>query len=354
MSHRPLLAAATALFALAPVLAGADRVTVKGVVLEGTVKSIGAKEIVMETVYGKGEIAIAVGDIEAIETDAPFHLFHGDHIDSVGKVVAVSPERVRLVGPDDAPVDVPLGEVLVARRDPGPEANLFERAAIDHPFWHGNFDLAFSTTQATDDTLGLAVGLGLFRDRGPSRLKMGAGYRLAMEKQQGESNDTTANEIRGFLRYEHDLTKRWFAFGAAEGEYDEIESLSIRAIPKVGLGFKVYESENAWFSVDAGIAYVYERFFGGDTNHYPGAGFGAESDWKLPVLGAIWHSRLDYTPSFQDWLGDYLLRYETGLLVPMTTHVSFKVSLIDTYDSTPADDNDRNSLALLVGLALGF
>jgi hypothetical protein len=334
--------------------ASADKVTVKGVVLEGTVKSITAKEIVIETVYGKGAIAIAVKDVEAIETSEPFHIYHDDHVETIGPVVGISPDAVRVQGEGGAPVDIAFSDVFVAKRDPGAEANVFERATVEHPYWHGNFDFAFNTTQATDDTLGIATALGLRRERGPSRLRMGAAYLLARQKDHGESYDTTANEIRGFLRQEYDLTRRLFVFGSFDAEYDEIESLSLRAVPKVGPGLKVYQSENAWFSVESGFAYVYERFFGGDENQYPGMAFGAESDWKLPWLGASWHNRLDYTPSFEDWLGDYLLRYETSLLVPVISAVSFKLSLIDSYDSTPADDNERNTLAILVGLSLGF
>ena len=350
MSRSVSLAALALLAGLLPRVAAADRVTVKGTVLEGTVKSIDAKQIVVETVYGKGDLTIAVADVEAIETDVAFHLFHGDHVETVGRVVGVSPDAIQV----DPGGPVETADLWVARRDPGDEANLIDEVHLALPFWSGSFDLAFSATQATDDTLALATALGIQRTRGPSRTRMGARYQLGIQKLDGESSDKTANEIYGFLRQEYDLTKRLFAFGSVDGEYDEIESLSIRTVPKVGLGFRIYKSENAWFAVDAGPAYVYERFFGGDTNQYPGATFGAESDWKLPVLGASWHNRLDYTPSFEDWLGDYLLRFETGLLIPMTESISFKFSLVDAYDSTPAEDAKKNSLSTLVGLALGF
>ena len=66
--HRPCLV----LLLLVPSLAAADRVTVKGTVLEGTVKSITAKHVVLETVYGKGDLVIKTEDVSAIETDAPF------------------------------------------------------------------------------------------------------------------------------------------------------------------------------------------------------------------------------------------------------------------------------------------
>lgn len=266
---RVILAAIT-LGAASPAVA--DRVVVKGDTLHGTVKSITSKALVKETVYGKGEITIELADVESIETEAPFHVMHGDDVRIIGPIVGVSGESIRVAEAGAAPVELAWDAVWSARRDPGPEASLLERALVELPYWSGRFDLAFSATQATDDTRSLATGLGLQRERGPHRSRLGATWRLAQQKLQGGNNDTTANELRGFGRHEFEFAPRWFAFGSGEAEYDEIEELSLRAVPRLGVGRRLYESENAWFSVDAGGAYVSERFFGGSTNQYPGPG----------------------------------------------------------------------------------
>jgi hypothetical protein len=341
----------------------ADRVTVKGTVLEGTVQSVDAKSVVLETVYGKGELAIALEDVEAIETEADFHVFHGDDVHTVGRVVGATPEAIRVAGPGGE-TRIPLSETWAAAREPGPEAAPLERLAVELPYWSGNFDLAFGATQATTETTALGTALGLRRERGPSRLRFEASYQRATtrEAEDDESTadvdesdeDVTADELRGFLRQEYDLDTRWFAFGSLEAEHDGIESLSIRAIPKAGLGYVVHESETARFAVDAGGAYVYERFFGGDRNDYPAVALGAESDVELPFAGATWRSRIDYTPSITDWMDDYLLRGETALLVPMTEGLSLKASVVDLYNSSPAEDSQSNTLSTLLGLSLGF
>jgi hypothetical protein len=278
---------------------------------------------------------------------------HGDDVRTIGPVVGLTPEAIR-VSENGAPVELSFTDVYTARRDPGPEASLLERAPVELPYWSGNFDLAFSSSQATNDTLALATGAGLFRERGPHRTRFTAGYRLGKEQSQGQDENTTANEIRGLARHEVDFAPRWFVFGAVDGEYDEVERLSLRTVPRLGLGYKVYESESAWFSVDAGGAYVYERYFGGSTNQYPGVALGAESDWQLPMMGASWHNRLDYTPSLEDFIGDYLLRFETALLIPLWEAISFKASIVNLYDSTPAEDTEENSLSTLIGLSYGF
>jgi putative salt-induced outer membrane protein YdiY len=332
--------------------ASADRVVVKGITLEGTVQSISAAGIVMTTVYGGGELSIAAGDIESIQTDGSFHVIHGDDVRTVGPVVGLTPEVIR-VQEGGVPVEIPLSEMLTAVRDAGPDANLLQRMDVALPFWSGNVDLSFGATQATDDSVSVGIGTGLARERGLHRSRWNGTYRFDRQNPKDEDSSTTANELRGFLRHEYSFLPRWFVFGSVDGEYDEVEKLSFRTVPKAGIGHRLYQSERAWFAVDAGGAYVWERFFGGDINQYPGATFGAESDWQLP-FGAVWHSRGDYTPSLENFRNDYILRGETSLSLPVWKAIAFKVSVVDVYDSTPADDADYNSLSTLAGLSYGF
>ncbi len=354
--------AVAAILGLVPDPSRGDRVTVKGTTLEGTVESITSSAVVIETVYGKGEISIPLEDVEAIETEGDFHVFHGDDVDTAGRVVAVSPEAIRIAAAGGEN-EIPFSEVWRAKGDPGPEASALERLQVELPYWSGNFDLAFAATQATTETTALAIGFGLRRERGPSRLRLETSFQRATTR-DAEDDDTTpedesdeektADELRGFLRQEYDLDTRYFAFGSLEAEHDGIEELQYRIIPKAGLGYVVHESDTARFAVDTGGAFVYERFYDDSSNSYPALAFGAESELKLPFAGATWHSRLDYTPSITDWMDDYQLRGETALLVPMTEGLSFKASVVDLYNSSPADETQSNSLSTLLGLSLGF
>jgi hypothetical protein len=355
--------AVAAIFGMVPEPGSGDRVTVKGTTLEGTVQSVSSDKVVIETVYGDGDLTIALEDVEAIETEGDFHVFHGDDVHSVGRVVGATPESLRLAGAAGE-TEIPFAEVHDSQRDPGPDAGLLERAPVALPYWSGTFDLAFAATQATTNTTALATGLALDRERGPSRLHLETTYKRSTTADEEDDEDTadvdesetekTADELRGFVRQEYDLDTRYFAFGSLEAEHDGIEELEIRLIPRAGLGYVVHESESTRFAVDAGGAFVYESFYDGSENDYPAATFGAESEVKLPFAGATWNSRVDYTPSLTDWTEDYQLRGETALVVPMTEGLSLKASLVDLYNSSPADDTTSNSLSTLLGLSLGF
>jgi putative salt-induced outer membrane protein YdiY len=353
-----------ALLLLTPSLASADRVTVKGTVLEGDVQSISADEIVLKTVYGKGDLTIETKEVSAIETDTPFHVYKADDGTEVGRIVGITTAAVTLARADGSHLEVPFEQVQAAPRDAGPEANWFERRPVESPWWSGNVDLSFASFDAATHTTALATGFGVRRERGPDRTRFAASYLRSSTREDEDDPDTTdfdesdkeitADELRGLLRHEHDFTARVFGFGSLEAEHDGIENLSIRLIPKVGAGYKLVNLEDFVFSVDAGVAYVYQKYFGGDTESFTALAFGAQKDWDLPWLGATWYTRVDYLPSITDPGADYRLRGETALLIPIVEQLALKASVIDEYNSQPADDAVSNSLATLLGLSLVY
>ena len=358
---------------LVPSLAAADRVTVKGAVLEGKVKSIASKQIVMETVYGKGDLTIKTADVTAIETDAPFHVFKSDDGQVVGPLVGITPTLVTVAQADGRTTEIPFDNVQAAPRDAGPDANWFERRPMESPWWSSQYDFGFSATESTIDSTALAVGFAAQRERGPSRLKLGVSYLRSTTQDdftQDREDDPltpedefvdedgnehrTVDELRGFIRQEYDVTARVFGFGSLEAEHDGIEALSYRLIPKVGAGYKIVNTEDAYVAVDAGVAFVYESFYSPDHNSFAAIAFGGEHKWKLPWAKTSWYSRIDYLPSITDPVDDYRLRGETGLLVPLMEQLSLKASVLDDYTSAPADDTSANSLTTLLGLSLTY
>jgi hypothetical protein len=73
--------------------------------------------------------------------------------------------------------------------------------------------------------------------------------------------------------------------------------------------------------------------------------------YHLPY-GAHFDGRVDYLPAVNDFTGDYLLRGEAGLTMPLVDPISAKFSVLDLYDSTPAVGTDHNSLFIAIGLSL--
>lgn len=351
--------------ALRPECVRADQITVKGAVLHGTVTAVTPKGIEFLTEYGEGKIAVTMTDLEGIETDTPYHLFHGDE-QTDGRIVGIRNGKL-LVGDTLATAEeVDPAELHMAYSDA-----VYNQTGLGFlrrylSLWRGSFDVGFGLTQATVDTLGIAVGFAADRKKKPTRFTLGAGYRYGRQKDKEKiqrpdgtfKNDTDSstleNEIRGFARGEYDIFTKWYLFGQGDAEYDEIEKLSIRGIPKAGVGYRFWETETFLLQAEAGGAYVYEKFFGGDTNDYFAIAFGKLLEWDLPWYGMQFAWRTDYLPAVDDWANDFLVRTDASFLLPMLDYLKFKFGVIDQYDNTPAEGSEENSLAIIAGLSLVF
>ena len=225
-------------------------------------------------------------------------------------------------------------------------------------YWDGSFDAGFNLARSTVETTGLMVGFRARRSKSSTRLIFDGSYRYATEKKRNQPSNTLEDELRGRARGEQDFTPRAYVFASGDGEYDAVERLSIRTVPKAGLGYIVWEEHlderrRDYFQVEAGGGWAYQKFFGGIENDYFTAAFGVLSEYYLP-LGSKLDLRLDYLPAVDDWTNNYLIRGETSISMPIVYTVSFKTTLRDEYNSKPAVDAVANSLYLTFGLSIGF
>jgi putative salt-induced outer membrane protein YdiY len=293
-----------------------------------------------------------------VSSDQESYFVHGDAGKTTGKLLGIR-DGAFVVGNDQATaaaIDAStVHDVYGAAAVEGSTGWLRDATAL----WHGSFDLGYALTNSTLDTSGFSAGFSADRKKKPSRITFGASYRYSTNETEvddgvggtDKEKDTSENEAKAALRGEYDVMPRLYWFGSQDAEYDEIESLSYRLVPKTGLGYRLWETDTGLFQLEAGGAYVYENFFGSDDAGYFAVAFGKLLEWKMPWYGSELMWRTDYLPAVDDWTGDYLIRSEAALLVPMISWLKFKIGVADTYDSSPAEDSDKNALATTAGLA---
>jgi len=332
---------------------GAGEVTVKGELLEGKAVGVTAKGVEFETIYGAGKILIPYADIEQLRSEARLVVLYGDRGEARGQLLGVS-EGVLLVGDDpESAARIETQSILRSFGEQEYEGSGIDALRSRYRFWRANFDFGFSSTQATTDTGSIDTGLEIERRKSPTRFLLSGVYRYATETKRDEPKSTIENELRGLLRGEYNMTQRLFAFAAVTGEYDEVESLTIRSVPKAGLGLRIWESEKGFLSGDVGFSYVYQRFFGGSTESYPAIAFGSEAEYKLPYDAKL-TARGEYLPSVEELQDNYLLRGSVALTLPMASWLACKFTVFDEYNNRPAEDADKNKLTLTAGLSLIF
>jgi len=336
----------------------ADEVTSKGTVLRGKVVSFSSAGVEFETEYGKGTISIPWENIEGIKTEVPFQVLHGENQEIDAPVLNITDGKL-MVG-ESADTATPIDMATIQSAQPiGAEGLSFaQRMQSRFRFWDGSFILGFSLSQSTVDTTGLLIALKALRNKEPTRFFLEGSYRYSTQKESDEDSTTLENELRGMARLEYDFTPRLYGFASFDAENDKVEDLKIRAIPKAGLGYRLWvqqidETKENFLQVEAGGAYVYERFYGGDSNDFFSVVFGALAHYYLPY-NSVFDLRVDYLPAINDWANDYLIRAEASLSMPLLKAISLVASAIDVYDSTPAENTDENSLFFTLGLSVGF
>jgi len=349
-----LLAIAVTACIVQATTAAADEVTSKGTVLHGKVSALSSAGITFAPEYGAGSLTIKWADIENIKTDGAFQILYGEDQEADAPLQGLTDGKLQ-VGTQAVDVKtIASGNPLGAG---GPSFSDRMRAAWR--YWDGNFDVGVNVQQATTDTTGFLVALQTVRTKDPTKFTLGASYRYSTEKKSGESSSVIQDQALGLIRGDYSFTPRIYGFTSGDAMYDAIQKLSIRAVPKVGLGYvfwddKIAEDKRNYLQGEVGPSYVYERYFSHVSprhNDYFAIAFGILAGYYLPY-GAHADWRMDYLPAVDDFTGKYLLRNDFGLTLPLIDPIGAKFGLLDEYNNRPATGANHNSLYLTFGLSI--
>jgi hypothetical protein len=364
MRRRSLLLCSCLLLPLAAAsVAQADRLVAKGTTLNGTVKAVTGAGVEFAPDFAKDSILVPWDNVDDVRTDATFQVLYGEGLEATAPLGGYRDGHLEV---GDATVD-PKGLTSAVALE-GAEPGWRERTRNFWRYWHGGLDFGFNLQEATTDNLGILFAVHALRSKGPFRLILGADYRYLQERDPDNSppkTKRTKDSVGGLVRGEYDLSKRFYLYGSTDALYDAVQNLSLRAIPKAGAGYVIWQREpkegvRDFLQAEIGGGWVYEKYIDNGTppdelsdDDYFTIAFGAAAAVYLP-RGATFDWRFDYLPSVSDFGGDYVVRTVAGLTVPLIAPVSARLSVADTYDSTPSGDAKSNSLYFDTALSLGW
>ena len=350
---RALLAMAVAAFIGHATAAAADEVTSKGTVLHGKVTGLSAAGITFAPEYGAGILAIKWVDIQDIKTESQFQVLYGEDREVDAALQGFSDGTLRAGA---TPIDVKTVHSGLPIGANGPSFN--DRMRNYWRYWDGYFDLGYNLQQATTETAGFLLGFKTVRAKDRTKFTLGANYRYATEKKKDQARSAIQDQLLGLIRGDYSFTPRVYGFTSGDATYDAIQKLSIRGVPKAGIGYVIWErtldtEKRDFLQAEAGPAWVYERYFGGMDRNYFAVAFGALAGYYLPY-GAHFDWRVDYLPAVDNYTKDYLLRSDASLTVPVLDPISAKFGLLDEYNGHPAPGTRPNSLFLTAGLSISW
>lgn len=356
MTFRPF--AATLIAALITTAALADTITLKnGDHITGTVVSSDGKEVVFKTDFA-GEIKVQVSTIQSLSSDKTLYVVSTDKKTVSGTATLQGSDLV-VATKAGAPVTVPVASVAVIRDQAAEKA--YEASL--HPSWKRNWDgglnIGFSLARGNSQTTNLGTAFTAARTTLHDKTTLYATSIYATNDTPGSSG-TTANAILGGARYDHNLTKRVFAYGAGDFQHDELQNLDLRSILGGGIGFHAIATKNTTLDLLGGVNYTREHYSipavgevaaSSVTNSFAAATIGDNWTHQLGAATVLTQDLFFY-PSFSD--GSYRGTFDFGSVTKISKWLGWQFGFSDRYASAPPSGIKKNDVIFTTGLNFAF
>jgi putative salt-induced outer membrane protein YdiY len=327
----------------------AEQVTLKnGDRITGAIVSLDSKKLTVKTEYA-GVITIDWDSVAQFTSAQPMIVTRTDNQTLSGPVTAQ--ESSVVVTAPAGPQTIPQAEVAFIR-SPADQA-AYEKSL--HPGllqgWSGGGTFGVALARGNSDTTNIATGF--LADRKTSTDEWNLTFaQLYSTNTTNNVSSQTANALGGTIRYDHNLTKRLFAFGLLTGMYDHFQDLDVRLSPNGGLGYHVIASKMTTLDVLGGFGYTYERYSTPLTNNFINASVGEELTHNFTANTSV-YERLYFFPYLND-AGNYRGTFDFGISSRMYRALTWNFVFGDIYNSAPVDGKRNNDLVLTTGVGLTF
>jgi len=327
----------------------AEQVTLKnGDRITGTVLNMSDKKLTIKTEHA-GTVIIDWDAVAQFSSEQPMVVTRTD------KQVVSGPVNTKdsdvTVTSTSGPQTIPMADVAVMRSPSDQSA--YEKSL--HPgflqAWTGGGSLGFALARGNSDTTNLALGFDADRKTTTDEWNIFIASLYTTSTVDSVST-TTANTLGGAIRYDHDLSKRLFAFGLFSGMYDDLQGLNERLSPNGGLGFHLIASKDTALDVLGGIGYTYENYVTGEVNNYINANIGEVFAHNFTSNTSV-NEKLFFYPYLND-AGNYRATFDFGVASKFYRALTWNLNFGDIYNSKPIPRKKDNDLVLTTGLGVTF
>lgn len=214
-------------------------------------------------------------------------------------------------------------------------------------FEEKNLGVGFNLNRGNADTM---FGSATFDGR---RRREKTDFAFALRGAYGDKDgETTAERISAAANFNRDLSE--YLYWALSGGYerDGVAHLDYRFDLGTGLGRRLVRTEQTDLTVDAGPAWVVQRYRRGREEDFLAFQVTQRLERRFPERGRLWQS-LRWLPEVAE-PGDFLAILEVGLEAPFTGQSSLRLVLQNSYNSDPAEGREENDFSLMSFIAWQF
>ncbi|MCX6895236.1 MAG: DUF481 domain-containing protein [Verrucomicrobia bacterium] len=146
-----------------------------------------------------------------------------------------------------------------------------------------------------------------------------------------------------------DLSPRFYTYNIARGGYDQIRKIDRQYEVGPGLGHHLVQTTNFNANISTGINYLRRLQTDGTEDDNLFARVAEDFRWQLS-------SRLTFDQKLEYFAGaeQSHARFEAGLKFLLLQNVSLNLTVLDLYDTQPAENVDQNELRIRSSLGVTF
>lgn len=162
----------------------------------------------------------------------------------------------------------------------------------------------------------------------------------------------SANRMDGSVKSDYDLTRRLYVYNLFGGGYDEIRRIDRRYETGPGLGYHLVRRTNFVFKTEAGVNYQAQYLADDSETEKFFFRFAEDAAWKItPKLS--FDEKFEFFPQVGNF-GVYRFRFESNVRYSLLNNLFFTVTVIDQYDSQPAEGVGPNDLQVRSTIGVKF
>ncbi|MGH9745051.1 MAG: DUF481 domain-containing protein [Candidatus Acidiferrales bacterium] len=318
-------------------VAKADTVVLKnGDHLTGIIVSSDGKELTLKTEFA-GEIKVQWAAIKEVNSDKSLYVVTPDKKTVSGNVTTENGSLV-VHTRDSGPLPVPYPDVTTIRSQDAQTA--YEKSL--HPgileSWKGGASVGFALARGNSETTNLTTGFTA--DRKTLNDELTLYFTSLYSSNDLPGGGTTANSIVAGARFDRNLTKRIFGFGAGDYTHDGLQGLNLRSIYSVGLGYHLISSPTTTLDLLGGVNYTRETYSGATNNETAGADRNlagittGETFMHKFGKSTVVTEQFYFYPDLSN-TGEYRFALDAASVTKLNKWLGLQLSISDRYVSNP-------------------
>lgn len=216
--------------------------------------------------------------------------------------------------------------------------------------WDGAANIGFSYTSGNSRTATFTSGIRAERS---SEKDKWTTYLNALWNRNRVAgvNLTTSNAIWGGLRYDRNITKKWFVFGSYDFERDRPQLLNFRSVIGGGLGYHAIKNDRTELDLFSGLAWNRTWFIGPNKSS---AEFLVGNSLKHKFNDRVkFQQGFTFYPNLSDG-GEYRFIFDSTLSADITKRMGWFVTVGNRFNSLPLAGVEKNDFLFATGLKWAF